>query len=121
LMWSGNCLTRLASGESIWGSCSKKGKKNIGGRCHSFWLFILVSYSTLVYEYIRHTFFFCLGFALWMYLQDDRKLVFRGAELLWLLLGLKSVEELCLAPNGTRTHASHISGSNGPVSECPPA
>ncbi len=69
--------------------------------------FILVSYITFVYEYIRHTaHYFCLGFVLWIYLQDNWKLACRGAELLWLFLGLKSEEELCLAPNETRTHVS---------------
>ena len=36
-------------------------------------------------------------------------------------LRLKSVEDMCLCPTGTRTHVSHIRGSNSPVSECPPA
>jgi hypothetical protein len=38
-----------------------------------------------------------------------------------LLEKLKSVQILTISPPGTRTHAIHISGSNGPVSECPPA
>ena len=37
------------------------------------------------------------------------------------ILRSKSVEELPSVPTGTRTYAPHIRGSNGPVSECPPA
>ncbi len=33
----------------------------------------------------------------------------------------KSVEEIPSVPTGTGTNAPHIRGSNGPVSECPPA
>ncbi len=53
---------------------------NYFGLCHSFlfhWFYALV-YSR--YEYIGHT-FFCLEFALWMYLEDDWKLACRGAEM----------------------------------------
>jgi hypothetical protein len=38
----------------------------------------------------------------------------------WVLRS-KSVEDLPSVPTGTRTYAPHIRGSNGPVSECPPA
>ena len=38
-----------------------------------------------------------------------------------LVMRSKSVEELPSVPNGNRTYALHIRGSNGPVSECPPA
>jgi hypothetical protein len=38
-----------------------------------------------------------------------------------IVLRLKAVEEMYLSLIGTQTHVSHISGSNGPVSECPPA
>ncbi len=34
-----------------------------------------------------------------------------------IVLRLQSVEEMCPSPTGTRTHVSHISGSNGPVSD----
>jgi len=40
---------------------------------------------------------------------------------IWFFLRSKSVEQLPSVPNGTRTYAPHIRGSNGPVSECLPA
>jgi hypothetical protein len=38
-----------------------------------------------------------------------------------LVIRSKAVEEFPSVRKGTRTHALHIRGSNGPVSECPPA
>jgi hypothetical protein len=81
--------------------------------------FILVSYNTLVYEYIRHTLFFAWGLHCGCIFKMTGSLLAEELSC-YDLLGLKSVEELCLAPNGTRTHVSHISGSD-PVSECPAA
>jgi hypothetical protein len=43
--------------------------------------FILVFIQYIGLQVHKTNIFFCLGFALWMYLQDDWKLACRGAEL----------------------------------------
>ncbi len=71
----------------IWVRDSLKIKiKNFGGRWHSLFGFINWFRLQRRLHTVQHT-LFCLGFVLWMYREDDWKLVCRGAELLWLLLG----------------------------------
>jgi hypothetical protein len=82
-----------------------------------FWLHT-VHLCRYEYKYIRHTLFFAWGLHCGCILKMTGSLL--AEELSCCVFGLKSVEELCHAPNRTRTHVSHISGSNGPVSECPP-
>jgi hypothetical protein len=84
--------------------------------------FDFVYFGCIPYRYSRAAtvrlywaYIFCLGFVLWMYLEVDRKLASRGAELFVIVLRIKSVEEMCLSPTRSRTYVSHISGSNGPV------
>ncbi len=53
--------------------------------------------------------------------EEGLKLVLHVERGFMLVMRSKSVEELPSVPYGTRTYALHIRGSNGPVSECPPA
>ena len=77
-------------------------------------LFVFGFIQWCSYEYIGHT-LFCLGFVLWTFLEVDWKLVLQWSWVVVIVLRLKSVEEMCRSPTETRTHVSHISGSNGPV------
>ncbi len=96
-------------------------RTNATWKCNIWWpMSLFLIYFCFIhacrYEYKEHT-LVCFG-CIVDGLEYDWNLVCKGDEL-W-LLWVKVSRGNVAFPNGTRTHASHHSGSNGPVSECRP-
>ncbi len=84
-------------------------------------ILIYCSYSYMVQAGIDVVHYCCMDSVGWKRQEEGLKLVCMLSVGFMLVLRSKSVQELPSVPNGTRTYALHIRGSNGPVSECPPA
>ena len=84
--------------------------------CHSFGLLCFLYMVQAGIDVIHYC---CMDVVGWKRSRVEAGLQVEGG-FMWVLRS-KSVEELPSVPNGTRTYALHIRGSNGPVSECLPA
>ncbi len=60
------------------------------------------------------------GAGMWYILDEEEQLV-NVCDVGGFIWEFKVSTDIDHFPPGTRTHAMHISGSYGPVSECPPA